>query len=222
MVKTKGKKLWSSLTFRLTVIALVIAILIVFRFVEDIGVEGQQNERFVVDRIIDGDTFVLAGGDRVRLLSIDTPEKGEPYYKQATQFLSNLVLDKVVRIEYASRRRDKYGRLLAYVYIDSLFVNKTILENGLGYLYLFKDTDTGQDETKILLQAQRSALKQKVSLWSLKREEEDYYIARPNSYRFHRPGCWYLRKSTKADNIIFKSREDALWEGLSPCRRCQP
>ena len=222
MAKIEQKRSRWPLTIRLPAIILFIAVLVAFRFVDDIGYEGQSDERFVVVRVVDGDTFEMTGGDRVRLLSIDTPEKGEPYYEKAKQFLADLVLGKAVRIEYASRRRDKYGRLLAYVYIDSIFVNRAILKNGLGNLYLFKDTDVDRDETTILLNAQRSALKQRIALWSVKREKEDYYIARPGSYRFHRPSCSNLKKSNAADNVIFKNREDALWKGLSPCRRCKP
>ena len=46
----------------------------------------------------DGDTFELQGGDRVRLLSIDTPEKGEPFYNEAQEYLSALTLDSQVDI----------------------------------------------------------------------------------------------------------------------------
>ena len=53
--------------------------------------------------------------------------------------LKQYTLNKLIELKYTDKRRDKYGRLLAYVYVDSIFINKMILENGLGYLYLFKD-----------------------------------------------------------------------------------
>ena len=72
-------------------------------------------------RVIDGDTIELSGGDKLRLLSVDTPEKTEQYYSEAKAFLERVALHEKARIEYASTRRDKYGRLLGYLYIDTLF-----------------------------------------------------------------------------------------------------
>ncbi|MBU8934052.1 MAG: thermonuclease family protein [candidate division Zixibacteria bacterium] len=210
------------LVIRLAIMILLVVVLVAFRFVGDIGQEKHPNERFIVVSVKDGDTFTMTGGDKVRLLSMDTPEKGEPFYDEATRLLSDLVLGEEVHLEFATKRRDKYGRLLGYVYVDSLFVNRAILENGLANLYLFKDTDLDREETNILLGAQRLALERKVGLWSLEREKEDYYVARPGSFRFHRPGCGNLRRSNSQADRLFDHRREALWEGLSPCRRCRP
>ena len=206
------------------VLLLILLIIIVgFRLVEEIDKDIAPDERFIITRVLGGDTVELKGGDKLRLLSIDTPEKGEPLYNEATQFLSDIALGNSAHIEYAHTRRDRYGRLLGYLYVDSIFVNKVILENGLGYLYLFKDTDIGQPETEILLKAQRQAIENSAGLWSLPREYEKYYVARVGSYRFHRPGCSSLKNESNENNSrIFEKRNEALWEGLSPCRRCSP
>lgn len=197
-------------------------LILVFRLVEDIGPDQKPSDRFIVARVIDGDTFELQGGDRVRLLSIDTPEKEDPFYDEAKDYLSTATLGQPVRIEYANQRRDKYGRLLGYVYVDSLFVNRAILENGLGYLYLFKDTDLGRPETEQLLNAQRQAIKTGVGLWSIKRQPEEHYIAGQNSFRFHRPGCPSTSRMKPGTFRRFATREEAAYEGLSPCRNCAP
>ena len=189
---------------------------------EEIGPEKIPGDRFVVVRVIDGDTFELAGGDRVRMLGIDTPERGEPFYERAGGFVDSLVMGRPVRIEYGERRRDSYGRLLGYVYVDSVFVNKAILDNGLGYLYLFKDNETSRSEVKELLTAQRAALSRKLGIWSVAHDPESKYIQIDGSYRFHRPGCRSVRDLKPGHYREFSNREEALAEGLSPCRNCKP
>jgi len=207
---------------RWAVVIFLIALIVAFRLVEKIGRDVSPTARFIVTKIIDGDTVELSGGDKLRLLSIDTPERGELFYAQAKALLSDIAQGKTAHIEYSNRRRDKYGRLLGYLYIDSIFVNKLIIEKGLGCVYLFKDTDMGRKETEELLQAQRDALKQKVGLWGIKHEKERYYLAHRGGFRFHRPNCSDLKKSSLDNLRKFNRREDALYEGLSPCRQCKP
>lgn len=220
--KTARTGFWTRRSVRWTLTIILIVLLVGFRLVERIGEDKKPSDRFIVVKVIDGDSVELQGRDRLRLLTVDTPEKGEPLFDEARQFLADLALGKIARIEFAGKRRDKYGRLLGYLYIDSLFVNKAILEHGLGYLYLFKDTDIGQPETKILMNAQRRAMAAGVGLWAIERAAEDQYISTAGSFRFHRPGCRYVERM-KLDRVSrFAYRNDALYEGLSPCRTCRP
>ena len=69
-----------------------------------------------VDRVIDGDTLVLASGERVRLLSVDTPERGEPGFEQAKEVLTFLVRAGGHRVFLQRAGKDRYGRTLAHVY----------------------------------------------------------------------------------------------------------
>jgi len=84
-------------------------------------------EMFRVERIVDGDTFViLYDGDltRVRLYSGDAPERGEAGFAEATDHLRGLIEGRNVRLVFPGpRKRDHYGRLLADVYIDGIEVN---------------------------------------------------------------------------------------------------
>lgn len=208
--------------YRWAFVALLVVLILAVRLVEDIGLDRKPSDRFTVKAVIDGDTIELAGGDKLRLLSIDTPERGEPFYDEACGFLAELALGKTARIEYANVRRDRYGRLLGYLYIDTVFVNEAILAQGLGNLYLFKDTDQNRKETGLLLAAQREAIAAGRGVWSLPKNPEDYYIASVNSFRFHRPGCGSISKLKPANARILQAREEALMEGLSPCRNCQP
>lgn len=92
-----------------------------------------------VVRVIDGDTIQIEGGESVRYLGIDTPEVAHPtkglecYGPEATEKNRELVEGEQVRLEKDVTDRDKYGRLLRYVYVDGLFVNGELVR--LGYAY---------------------------------------------------------------------------------------
>jgi micrococcal nuclease len=205
----------------LVVVALAIVVLTV-RLTERIDVDRTPADRFEIVRVTDGDSMELRGGDRLRLLAVDTPEKGEPLYNEATEFLAGLVLHKVGELEFSGRKRDRYGRLLAYLYIDSILINEQILRNGLGYLYLFDDTDKDKPELKRLFQAQQDAMDDGRGVWSLSHTPEAYYLARKGGYRLHRSGCNSLRNINPDNYLIFKTRNEGLRLGLSPCRNCKP
>ena len=72
-----------------------------------------------VTEIIDGDTIELEGGERLRLLGINSPERGQPMYSDAKALLESLVLDEEVLVQTDLEREDRYDRLLGYVYIDA-------------------------------------------------------------------------------------------------------
>lgn len=97
---------------------------------------------FLVTRAVDGDTIVLADKDRVRLIGVDTPELHHPrkpvqyYAEEAYRFTRRIVEGKKVRLEYDWQRRDRYGRLLAYVYLpDGTFLNAELIRQGYGHAY---------------------------------------------------------------------------------------
>ncbi len=85
--------------------------------------------------VYDGDTLLLANGEKVRLLGIDTPEEGERCFEEAKKYLLNLVLKKEVMLKAGDQDRDKYGRLLRWVFIDGQNVNLSLLEKGLARVY---------------------------------------------------------------------------------------
>lgn len=101
-----------------------------------------QGNYYLVDRVIDGDTIVLTNGTTVRYIGINTPERGQTGYKEATEANRRLVEGKKVRLEYDVERKEKtnewkrkkFGepRTLAYVYVDGIFVNAYLVENGFA------------------------------------------------------------------------------------------
>jgi len=96
----------------------------------------------LVTRVVDGDTMVLDGGEKVRLIGVDTPETVHPnkpverFGKEASAFTTRMAEGKHVRLEYDQERRDRYGRTLAYVYLpDGTLVNLEIIRQGYGFAY---------------------------------------------------------------------------------------
>lgn len=99
-------------------------------------------QEYTVQRVVDGDTIVLAGGERVRLIGVDTPETKHPrkpvecYGKEASAFTKSTVEGKSVTLEFESNRTDRYGRTLAYVYLqDGTLLNQEIIQQGYGRAY---------------------------------------------------------------------------------------
>jgi micrococcal nuclease len=91
-----------------------------------------------VKRVIDGDTLVIANGDRVRLLGIDTPELGrgghpaEPWAEAARDFLKTAVEGRDISLGFDREPTDKYGRRLAYVYRNGTLINEEIIRAGFS------------------------------------------------------------------------------------------
>jgi hypothetical protein len=95
-----------------------------------------------VVRVIDGDTILLDANERVRLIGVDTPESVDPrrpveyFGKEADAFTRRMVEGKRVRLEYDQDTKDRYGRTLAYVYLEnSTFLNTEIIRQGYGFAY---------------------------------------------------------------------------------------
>lgn len=90
-----------------------------------------------VERVIDGDTLVIEGGQRVRLIGVDTPETQhpnepvDPLGAEATQFVRSLVEGRAVRLDFDRERLDRYNRLLAYVWLpDGRLLNEELIRAG--------------------------------------------------------------------------------------------
>lgn len=89
-----------------------------------------------VIRVVDGDTLVLQNDDRVRLIGVDTPETKhptkpiEPFGPEASSFTKRAVEGKVVQLQFDREKRDRYQRLLAYVYLDDWCLNEEIIRAG--------------------------------------------------------------------------------------------
>ncbi len=142
-MKSKTK---TTLIVILSVILLIILISFGLYLVYTMEAEKGEGEEFVID-VIDGDTFKMNTGDSIRLLCVDTPEQDEEGYERAMKFLESLILYKEVRLEQAEtlNRTDRYGRTLAFVYVNNLgkevFVNEMIVEAGFSDVYAYGDEE---------------------------------------------------------------------------------
>lgn len=76
-----------------------------------------------VTEVVDGDTIKLSNGKTVRYIGVDTPEKGDCFYEQAKKINQDLVLDRQVEIKTDQNNMDRFGRTLAYVWLDDMLVN---------------------------------------------------------------------------------------------------
>jgi len=172
-----------------------------------------------VKEVIDGDTIVLQSGEHLRYVGIDTPERERPFYREAKELNQKLVEGKEIRIEFDLQKKDKYGRLLAYVYAGETFVNAELVRNGLANLYT---VPPNVKHTDYFLKLQSEAKEKKLGIWSEAKKPEKNYLARQGSQRFHRPTCTVILSAPQKDLIIFKTKDQALKQGYSPCKICQP
>jgi endonuclease YncB( thermonuclease family) len=103
-----------------------------------------EGEIATVTRVIDGDTIdVLIDGEqfRVRYVGVNTPERDEPCYSDATQANRDLVEGKTVTLVTDTSNTDPYDRLLRYIYADGVFVNDSLVRNGYAEAVLYKPDD---------------------------------------------------------------------------------
>ena len=202
-----------------------------------------------VVRVIDGDTIQVRLGDRietVRYIGVNTPEtvhptRGiEPYGLAASAFNRTLVEGRQVRLELDVESRDHYGRLLAYVYTGSLFVNTELVRQGYAQVMTVPPNVRHADE---FVRLQRQARLTDRGLWGIEvgtqgdvfnvpaggevdpssvvdvsnRDETIIvYITRTGT-KYHREGCHHLRHSCIAITIA-----EARERGYSACRICKP
>jgi micrococcal nuclease len=116
-----------------------------------------------VVKVIDGDTIEVLSGERVRLLAINAPEKGEPYSVEAKDKLKNLVEGKDVVLEFDQEKEDHYGRQLAYVFSGKTHINLVMVEEGLAWSYIVPPNDQYQYEIEM---AEDHAKQSRIGIWS--------------------------------------------------------
>lgn len=134
-----------------------------------------QRQNSVLHHVVDGDTVDLVISDkveRVRLLLIDTPEHAtdqppqQPYAKDAQKRLEQLLTQaKQVDIAYEKDgQRDKYGRLLAYVFVDGELVQDILVREGYARVAYFK----GKEQYYMKLKnSEEHAKTQRLGIWSI-------------------------------------------------------
>lgn len=190
-----------------------------------------EEKEFLVSRVIDGDTIDLADGITIRYIGINTPEVGQPGAEEATEANRALVEGKKVRLEYDVQKQDKYGRTLAYVYLeDGTFVNAELVKQGYAQVATYPPN---VKYVELFQKSQQEAQTEKRGLWASEPPKEPaeptvkeqpptqnqsdiVYITKTGS-KYHRAGCRYLSKSA-----IPIERKEAIAKGYTPCSVCKP
>lgn len=132
------------------------------------------SELYKVVRVVDGDTLIIdynGTEERVRLIGVDTPESVHPdkeknteFGTTASNFSKDLLTDKYVKIELDVQERDQYGRLLAYIYLDDVMVNKLLLQEGYAKVATYPPNVKYVDDFTAI---QEEARNNKKGLWGL-------------------------------------------------------
>lgn len=180
-------------------------------------------ERVRVRSVADGDTVTLEDGRKLRYIGLDTPERDQPLHADAKRLNESLVLGRDVYLEFDAEPKDRYGRLLAYVYVrlesgDEKFVNAELLRAGLARIYTFPPNVKHVESFKA---AQRGAIEAGRGSWKgYVFNSKPYFVSTPNGRAYHRPNCGDIRNSR--DLTRYADAREALNAGKSPCRTCKP
>lgn len=150
-------------------------------------------QQFLVKTVIDGDSFILENGLKVRLLGADAPEIGLCGSSEAKNYLEKLILGRFVVIKESFA--DQYNRLIGYVYLGNTFVNEKILEDGWA-----RNLSGSGSKLAVLQKAHEKAFEAKIGIFSsLCRKEEPEKpkcLIKGNistqTYKkiYHLPGCF--------------------------------
>jgi len=193
--------------------------------------------------VSDGDTITVmhhGKGERIRLYGIDCPEKRQAFGKRAKQFTSNMVFGKSVEVSPVTT--DRYGRTIAWIYVNRTCLNEELLKAGLAWHY------KRYSDEKHLAGIETDAKQRKAGLWSdpnpippwnfrhgkrtitepktsvtsspLTDQKTIVYHGNVKSKKFHRPSCRYYNCGNCT--ATFHSREEAIRAGYVACKVCRP
>mgnify|MGYP000013945041 FL=1 len=134
----------------------------------DKGVVFSVEDEEKVERVVDGDTIVIASGEKVRLIGIDAPEsvksqgKPECFGVESSSHLRYLAEGKVVTLQRDVSDRDRYGRLLRYVFLEGRLLNEMLVEEGYARAKSYSP-DTAREEQ--LKRAEKLAQSAQKGIW---------------------------------------------------------
>ncbi|MEK7096853.1 MAG: thermonuclease family protein [Patescibacteria group bacterium] len=121
-----------------------------------------EKQTILVTRVIDGDTIEIEGNIKVRYVGINSPESEQCFSNEAYLENKKLVEGKTVTLIKDVSDKDKYGRLLRYVYLNDLFVNDYLIKNGFAKIMMIKPDIKYYQEFKI---GEKEAKEKKFGIW---------------------------------------------------------
>ncbi|MGG3797804.1 thermonuclease family protein [Metabacillus fastidiosus] len=181
-----------------------------------------------VTRVVDGDTMkILVDGkeETVRLLLVDTPEtvhpnkEVQPFGPEASKFAKDMLNGKKVQIELDVSERDKYGRLLAYLYIDGKMFNELLLEKGLARVaYIYAPNTKYVDR---FYEIQKKAQRKEEGIWSIENyvtEDKGYneQISEKASSEHEKQSCTIKGNISSTGEKIYHTDSSPWYEKTKP------
>jgi micrococcal nuclease len=122
-----------------------------------------EEDTLLCTEIIDGDTFRLETGEPVRLIGIDAPELSQPGGKESREYLTQLILNKGITLKKGHEDRDKYNRLLRFVYLGNTCINEEMIRQGYAEARYLTSEDSIR---KYYIQLEIEAETARAGLWS--------------------------------------------------------
>lgn len=179
-------------------------------------------EKNQVLRVVDGDSFDLKDGRRIRLLGIDTPEKNRCMYEEARERLRQMIENRRLRME--NTLIDDYGRILANVFVGNTLVNKVMLEEGLARFLYVKSPYYDELKSSFL-----TAKTERIGVFSATCSSQplDCFIKgniRDGDKIYHLPGCKnysQVEMQGAFGDEWFCSEQEALQAGFRKVEGCK-
>ena len=179
----------------------------------------------VCTQVVDGDTLYLDNGEKVRMVGVNTPERGVDGYIASKNFLQKLCLNKKIGLDVdKAKNKDKYGRTLAVVIVNGKNVNEILLKEGLAeIMYIppseFYPYNWANDSTHVPDSYNTYTNTQGTSSSS---DDSGSYIGNSNSGKFHKSTCKWGQKTADHNRVYFSDRNTAISQGYKPCKVCNP
>ncbi len=205
----------------------------------------EEDGTVLVTAVVDGDTIEIEGGQRVRLIGVNTPETVDPrravqcFGKEASAYTKSLIEGKRVRLEKDVSEVDKYGRLLRYVYLpDGTFINLKLVQGGYAQASAYPPDTAHKDAFQT---AQTEAKEAQRGLWgscqssstssspqtSAAAQNDGACTIKGNISSggkiYHLPGCTYYEKTViteSAGERWFCSESEAQSAGWRRAANC--
>jgi micrococcal nuclease len=205
-----------------------------------------------VVRVVDGDTAVFAIGGRqekTRFIGINTPEstiEHEPYGEEASKYTKRVLEPgRKVYLEYDAELRDRYGRLLAYIWLErptaasdaelrAKQFNARLLLHGYAQQMTIQPNSKYADFYTVYAREAREANR---GLWALplsggtsrapaagsqSASPAGGYVGSRRSNKFHTRECQWGKQIASYNLVVFKTRAAAIKAGYVPCKVCKP
>ncbi|WLR49942.1 thermonuclease family protein [Bacillus tianshenii] len=187
------------------------------------GCSEEQNNTFeaTVPYVVDGDTLDIRFNgkeERVRLLLVDTPETKhpdkpvQPFGPEASTFAKETLEGKTVEVELDVSERDKYGRLLAYIWVDDKLFNEMLIERGLARVaYVFEPNTKYVDS---FYETQKEAQKEGIGIWSIENyaQEDGFHAEEQRQSTKQSDDCTIKGNINSKGDKIYHTEESPWYE----------